>query len=57
MNNLFMSQDFYFYLFAIAVVVVVFLVIKKIASCLIKSIVMLVIVAALAYIWFMYFRT
>ncbi len=52
-----MSQDFYFYLFAIAVVVVVFLIIKKIASCLIKSIVMLVIVAALAYIWFMYFRT
>ena len=45
-----MSQDFYFYLFAIAVVVVVFLINKKIASCLIKSIVMLVIVAALAYI-------
>ena len=57
MLNVLFNQNFYFYLFAIVVLVVIFLMIKKLESCLIKSIVMLVIVAALAYIWYVYFRT
>ena len=49
-------ENYSFYVLAIIAVVVAFYIIKKVASCLIKSIVMLAIVAALAYVWDMYYR-
>lgn len=52
-----MAADYSFYVLAIITLVIAFLIVKKVASCLIKSIVMLAIVAVLAYVWFMFFRT
>ena len=52
-----MAADYSFYVLAIITLVIAFLIVKKVASCLIKSIVMLAIVAELAYVWFMFFRT
>ncbi|MBR7019217.1 MAG: hypothetical protein IKH99_10300 [Prevotella sp.] len=49
-------ENYSFYVLVIIAVVVAFCIIKKVASCLIKSIVMLAIVAALAYVWYMYYR-
>lgn len=51
-----MSQDVTFYIIALVALVLMFFVLKKIASCLIKSIIGLVVVAVLVYIWYMYFR-
>ena len=50
------SQDFTFYIVAIVVLVLMLFVFKKIASCLVKSVIGLVVLAVLAYIWYMYFR-
>lgn len=46
----------WYYLFLFAVIVVGFLVVKRTVSCLIRSIVLLVLVALLVYVYFMYFR-
>lgn len=43
--------DFGFYIFALIVIVVAFMLLKKIATCLIKTIVMLIVIAVLAYIY------
>ena len=45
-----------FYAFLLAAIIVGFLVVKRTVSCLIRSIVLLAMVIALAYIYFMYFR-
>lgn len=45
-----------FYVFLLAAVIVGFLVVKRTVSCLIRSIVLLVMVVALVYIYFMYFH-
>ena len=44
----------YSYLVALVLVVIAFVVIKKVASCLVKSIATLVIVAILAYLYMTY---
>ena len=44
-------QDYYFYIFALVVIVVAFVLLKKVVSCLLKSVIMLAIIAALAYIY------
>ena len=54
MDN-FIYSDFLYYLFGIVVLVVVFLLMKKVASCLIKSIVMLAIMAILGAVYYIYF--
>lgn len=41
-----------YYIFALVLLIVVFLLIRKIASCLIKMVIMAILVAALAYIYF-----
>ena len=51
-----MSSNIGYYLFALAAIIVAFLVVKKIASCMIKSIVMLVLIAVLAAIYFLYIQ-
>ncbi len=43
--------DFGFYIFALIVIVAAFMLLKKIATCLIKTIVMLIVIAVLAYIY------
>ena len=47
-----MENYFAYYVFALVAVVVAFLVIKKVASCLIRTIVGVVVVAVLAYLYF-----
>ena len=51
-----MQNNIGYYLFALAVIIVTFLIVKRVASCLIKSIVTLVLVAVLAFIYFYYIR-
>ena len=45
-----------YYIFILVAIVVAFLIIKKVASCLIRSVVAVVLVAVLAYIYWMYLR-
>ncbi|SEV86637.1 hypothetical protein SAMN04487850_0587 [Prevotella aff. ruminicola Tc2-24] len=45
-----------YYLFVLAAIIVGFLVVKKVASCLIKTAVMILLVTALAVIYYLYFR-
>ncbi|MBR0050095.1 MAG: hypothetical protein IJP74_12395 [Prevotella sp.] len=45
-----------YYLFMLAVIVVGFIVVRKVASCMIKSVVLLVAIAALAAIYYLYIR-
>jgi len=49
-------ENFAYYIFCIIAIIVAILVLKKVASCLIKTIAFAVIVAILAVIYFMYFR-
>ena len=50
-----MENNFAYYVFALVAIVVAFVVVKKVASCLIRSIVLLAVAAALAYVYYTYF--
>lgn len=50
-----MDTSFAYYLFVLAAIVVGVVLVKKIASCLIKTVVLLAIVALMAYIYFSFF--
>lgn len=45
-----------YYIFILVAIIVAFYIIKKVASCLIRSIVTIVLVAILVYIYWMYLR-
>lgn len=45
-----------YYIFCILAFIVAFLVVKKIAGCLIKTVILVAIVAALAAVYFLYVR-
>lgn len=45
-----------YYIFLLMACVVAFLIVKKVASCLIKSVVLLVLAVFLAAIYYLYFR-
>jgi hypothetical protein len=45
-----------YYIFLLAAVMIGFIVVKKVASCLIKTAVMFLLVAALAAVYYLYFR-
>ncbi|MCH3968867.1 MAG: hypothetical protein LKH27_02300 [Prevotella sp.] len=49
-------HPFAYYIFALIVLIVAFLVLKKVASCLIKSVVMIALVVLLAFLYFTYIR-
>ena len=51
-----MENNFAYYVFALVVIVVAFLVVKQVASCLIRSIVTLAAIALLAYVYLTYLR-
>lgn len=51
-----MDNNFLYYIFCIVAIIVGFVILKKVASCLIKSIVMIAILAALAFVYFAYFK-
>lgn len=51
-----MTSNFAYYIFCILAIVVGFLVVKKIASCMIKSIVAIITIAVIAAIYFMYIK-
>ena len=48
------TENIVYYIFAAAVVLIAFLLIKKVASCLIKGAILAVIVAILAFVYFNY---
>ena len=45
-----------YYIFILVAIIVAFLIVKKVTSCLIRSVVAVVLVAILAYIYWMYLR-
>lgn len=49
-------NNFSYYIFCIIALIIGVVVIKKVAGCLIRTIVFAVIIAALAVIYYMYFR-
>ena len=50
-----MSENYILYVIALLAVIIGFLIVKKVASCLIKTIVALVVLAVLGYIYYAYF--
>lgn len=48
-------DHFAYYVFALVVLVVGFLVVKKVATCMIKAVVSLIVIAVLAGIYWLYF--
>lgn len=50
-----MTSQFGYYIFCILAFIVAFLLVKKIAGCMIKTVVMAVLLAILAGIYYMYF--
>ena len=51
-----MSTNFIYYLCCLLAIIAGFLIVKKVAGCLIKSIVMIVIIAILAFLYVHYIR-
>jgi hypothetical protein len=51
-----MNDEFLFYALCLIALVIVGLVVKKVASCLIKTVVLLLVVAAVAAAYFLYFQ-
>ena len=45
-------HQFAYYVFALIVIIVAFLTLKKVASCLIKSVVMIALIALLVFLYF-----
>ena len=45
-----------YYIFCVVALLVAFLIVRRVASCLIKSVVMIVVAAALAFIYFNYIK-
>lgn len=51
-----MTPNFTYYIFCILAVVIGFLIVKRIASCMIKTVVAIITIAAIAAIYFMYIK-
>ena len=49
-----MESNIGYYLFALVAIIVAFLIVKKVASCMIKSVVLLVLVLVLAVVYYLY---
>ena len=49
-------ESYLYFAFSIAVIVVIFLLIKKIAGCILKSVILLIVAALLSYVYFNYFK-
>jgi len=45
-----------YYLFMLAAIVVTFLIVKRVVSCLVRSVVLIVLAVVLGYIYYMYLR-
>jgi len=49
-------ENIEYYLFMLAAIIVAFLIIKRVVSCLVRSIVLIVLSVVLGYIYYMYLR-
>jgi len=49
-------ENIEYYLFMLAAIIVAFLIIKRVVSCLVRSIVLIVLAVVLGYIYYMYLR-
>ena len=47
-------EDYYIYILALMGIIVAFIIVKKVTSCLVKSIVLLALAALGAYLYYMY---
>lgn len=45
-------SNFGYYIFLLAAIILVFVLIKKVASCMVKTVIFLVLLASMAYIYF-----
>ena len=52
----FQMQNIGYYIFILVAIIVAFLIIKKVTTCLVRSIVLIVLAAVLGYIYWMYLR-
>lgn len=50
------NNSYIYYIFLLVAVIVAFLIVKRVASCLVRSIVLIVLVAVLAYVYFTFLR-
>lgn len=50
-----MENQIGYYIFVLVALIVAFLVVKRVASCMIKSVILLALVVALAAIYYLYF--
>ena len=51
-----MNSNIVYYLALLALIIIAFLVVKKVASCLIKSVLTIVLIAVGVAIWYLYLR-
>jgi len=51
-----MDSNIVYYLALLALIIIAFLVVKKVASCLIKSVLTIVLIAVGVAIWYLYLR-
>jgi len=45
-------QDYYFYIFALVAFVIAFALVKRVTTCLLKSVVIIALIALLAFVYF-----
>lgn len=50
-------ENYIYYIFCLIAIIVGVVIVKKVAGCLIKSVILLAIIAVMAYIYFTYFYT
>ena len=55
-ENVLIMENIGYYIFILVAIIVAFLIIKKVTTCLVRSIVLIVLVAVLGYIYWMYLR-
>jgi len=51
-----MTENIWYYVFMLVAIIVAFLIVKRVTTCLIKSVVLLALAAILGYIYYMYLR-
>ena len=50
------NNSYIYYIFLMVAVIVAFLIVKRVASCLVRSLVLIMLVAVLAYVYFTFLR-
>lgn len=51
-----MDQNLLFYALCLAAIIAIFLIVKKVAGCIVKTVLLLIVAAAIAFVYFAYFQ-